>query len=149
MRLLSLCVLAFCVALIRANETVNVAIGQLFEFGLTDDQVDARLFPEWIGFDSAESKIFGVPRWDHFENVTLETQKGLSFSHSLIFILLLMFLGLQVEINTKAELEPCKDQDYVFVEVYDKKDLSSFNTAELRYVFYQSTKYINLIILCV
>jgi hypothetical protein len=76
MRLLHLYSLAIFVAFGIADESVNVAIGQLFEFGLTADQVDPRLLPEWIGFDRDESKIFGIPRWDHFENVTLKTQKG-------------------------------------------------------------------------
>lgn len=78
MRLLCLCALLAFLAISHAEE-INVAIGQLFEFGLTGDQVDSRGLPVWIDFDKDTSQIFGVPRWDHFENVTLRTQKGKLF----------------------------------------------------------------------
>ncbi|KAI6175761.1 Peptidase S72 domain-containing protein [Aphelenchoides bicaudatus] len=115
MRLLCVCAFLAIAALGFAEESVNVAIGQLFEFGLNNDQIDPRGLPVWIGFDKDTKQIFGIPRWDHFENVTLKTQKDL-----------------QVEINTKAELEPCDAKDYVFVEVYEEKDFASFSAADLR-----------------
>lgn len=44
-----------------------------------------------------------------------------------------MFLGLKVEVITKAEIEPCESsQDYIFIEVYDDKDLTSYSLADLR-----------------
>lgn len=83
MRLLSLfaviAVVLLTVGQAQKTETVDVSIGQLFEFGLTNDQIDPRPLPVWMGFDQDERQIFGVPRWDHFENVTLLTQNGKRF----------------------------------------------------------------------
>ncbi|KAI6214165.1 hypothetical protein M3Y94_00236200 [Aphelenchoides besseyi] len=97
-------------------EQQNVVIGQLFEFGLTNDRTNqSNYLPNWIGFDSAESVIFGIPRWDQFENVTLRTVNGLT-----------------LDINVNVEDNPCEGKEYTFVEKYYEKDFDSYRIEDLR-----------------
>ncbi|KAI6187210.1 CBR-DGN-1 protein [Aphelenchoides besseyi] len=101
--------LSFC-------EQQNVVIGQLFEFGLTNDRINqSNYLPNWIGFDSAESVIFGIPRWDQFMNTTLRTVNGLT-----------------VDIIVKVEDNLCNGKEYTFVEKYYEKDFDSYKIEDLR-----------------
>ena len=101
-----------------AAESVNVAIGQLFEVPLADgDRIDERMLPDWIGYSGDDRVLFGVPRWPNFENVTLRTTNGA-----------------QIDINVTPELKVCDDdRDYVFVEHYHDKEANAFRVADLRY----------------
>ncbi|KAI6192858.1 Peptidase S72 domain-containing protein [Aphelenchoides fujianensis] len=95
-------------------ERQDAFIGQLFEFELPGDRVD-QLMPAWIKFDADESKLFGIPRWDDFTNVTLTTAKGVN-----------------VDVNLQAELNPCEGKEYTFLEKYFEKDYNGQRLEDFR-----------------
>ncbi|KAI6185142.1 Peptidase S72 domain-containing protein [Aphelenchoides fujianensis] len=116
MRSLHAALLASCLLVVPFvfAERQDAFIGQLFEFELPGDRVD-QLMPPWIKFDADESKLYGIPRWDDFTNVTLTTAKGVN-----------------VDVNLQAELNPCEGKDYAFVEKYFEKDFNSQRLEDLR-----------------
>ncbi|KAI6192508.1 Peptidase S72 domain-containing protein [Aphelenchoides fujianensis] len=95
-------------------ERQDAFIGQLFEFELPGDRVD-QLMPPWIKFDADESKLYGIPRWDDFTNVTLTTANGVN-----------------VDVSLQAEVDPCEGKEYTFVEKYFEKDFNSQRLEDLR-----------------
>ncbi|CAD5219120.1 unnamed protein product [Bursaphelenchus okinawaensis] len=101
---------------IRA-EVIDVAVGQLFSVRLDgDDSISSDSIPGWMSFDASQSTLFGVPRWNNFENVTLPTKRGR-----------------QIEINIHIEFDQCAQSEaFIMLESYEDKPYDSYKIEDLR-----------------
>uniref|UniRef100_A0A1I7S2X6 Peptidase S72 domain-containing protein n=1 Tax=Bursaphelenchus xylophilus TaxID=6326 RepID=A0A1I7S2X6_BURXY len=98
-------------------QVIDVAVGQLFTVRLEgSDSIPSDGLPGWMSFDPSQSTLYGVPKWNRLENVTLRTSQGKS-----------------IDVNTYIELDQCKEtESYIFLELYQDKPYENYKIEDLR-----------------